>query len=117
VYTHSPFLPLPLLSLYLYLYLYLSPSPSISTSTITSPSLVPALLSPPPFLLPFLFQEIATLRELIDVVRKRDIELERCRTVIDDQHDQLKERNTEIQKLKERLKMACDTSIASLRYV
>ena len=50
-------------------------------------------------------------------MRKRDIELERCRTVIDDQHDQLKERNTEIQKLKERLKMACDTSIASLRYV
>ena len=62
-----------------------------------------------------MLQKIATLQELVDVVKSRDLELEKRDMEIDDRNLEIKEKNLAIQKLKERLQMACDTSIASLR--
>ena len=62
-----------------------------------------------------LLQKIATLQELIDVVKSRDLELEKRDMEIDDRNLEINEKSLEIQKLKDRLQMACDMSIASLR--
>jgi hypothetical protein len=59
--------------------------------------------------------KIATLQELVDVVKSRDLELAKRDMEIDNCNLEIKEKNLSIQKLKERLQMACDTSIAALR--
>ena len=53
-------------------------------------------------------QQIATLQEMFDVVKQRNME-------IDNKNLEIKEKGLEIDNLKDRLKMAVNTSIASLR--